>query len=110
MGCLAVASAFMDENVPPVSPPPPPRPVTPPPVLTAPLAPRAPKRRYGWMIFAIILLVLLGISFLFNLVSLAGNGLRGRTSYSRTSGPRLDEVVKEDNDSLNKIVVIEVNG
>jgi protease-4 len=62
------------------------------------------------MIFAIILLVLLGISFLFNLISLAGSGLHGRTSYSRTTGPRLDEVVKEDNDSLNKIAVIEVNG
>jgi len=84
--------------------------MTSPPVLTGPLAPRPPKRRYGWMIFAIILLVLLGISFLFNLVSLAGNGLRGRTSYSRTTGPRLEEVVKEDNDSMNKIVVIEVNG
>jgi protease-4 len=63
------------------------------------------------MIFAIILLVLLGISFLFNLLNLAGGALHGRSSYSRSSsGPRLEEVVKEDNDSLNKIAVIEVNG
>lgn len=84
--------------------------MTPPPVLIAPAAPRPPKRRYGWMIFAIILLVLLGISFLFNLISLAGSGLHGRTSYSRTTGPRIEEILKEDNDSLNKIAVIEVNG
>jgi len=64
------------------------------------------------MIFAIILLVLLGISFLFNLVSMAGNALRGgRSGSSRaSSGPRLEEVVKEDNDSPNKIAVIEVSG
>src|SRR5215471_12454765 len=99
----------MDENIPPVSPPPPPPPMTPPPMLTAPAAPRPPKRGQGWMIFAIILLVLLGISFLFNLLSMAGNALRGRSGSSRaSSGPRLEEVVKEDNDSLNKIAVIEI--
>ena len=62
------------------------------------------------MIFAIILLVLLGISVLYNLANFAGNLLRGKSSYAHTAGPKLEEVIKEDNDSANKIAVIEVDG
>lgn len=62
------------------------------------------------MIFAIILLILFGISFCFNVLGLIGSVLHGRTTYNKVSGPRLDEVVKEDNDAINKIAVIEVNG
>ncbi len=64
------------------------------------------------MIFAILLLVLLGISLLFNLGSLVGGGLRGHSarSYTRVVGPKLDEVLKEDNHAADKIAVIEVSG
>ncbi len=66
------------------------------------------------MIFAIILLVLLGISVLYNIGNFASNLFRGaRTSHyygARYSGPRLDEVIREDNNSGNKILVIELTG
>ena len=63
------------------------------------------------MVLAVVLFILLGISMLYNLGNFAGNVLRGHGSkYTRTAGPRLDEVVYEDNDAANKIVVIEVNG
>ena len=64
------------------------------------------------MVFALVLLILLGISLLFNITSYVGNALHGRSShyYARVSGPRLEEVVKEDNGQADKIAVIEVNG
>jgi protease-4 len=63
------------------------------------------------MIVAIILFVLFAISVLFNLGNIAGNVFHGGpVKYTRTVGPRLDEVVYEDNDAANKIAIIEVNG
>lgn len=63
------------------------------------------------MIVAIILFVLFGISMLFNLGNIAGNVFHGRSvKYTRSVGPRLDEVVYEDNDAANKIAIIEVDG
>ena len=62
------------------------------------------------MIFALVLLVLLGISVLFNL----GHFMRGfvPVSVSRVHavGPRLEEVTTEDNDASAKIAVVEVDG
>jgi len=102
----------MEENAPPPSPPPPPPPVTPPPVIGPALTPRAPRRGRGWMVFAIILLLLLGISVLFNITSLVGSAFRGKSTryYARVAGPKLDEIVREDNGAADKIAVIEVNG
>lgn len=64
------------------------------------------------MVFAIILLVLLGVSVLFNITNFISNALHGRGShyYAREVGPRLEEVIKEDNSASDKIAVIEVNG
>lgn len=63
------------------------------------------------MILAIILFVLLGLSMLFNVGHMAGNLLHGKgVKYTRTVGPRLEEVVYEDNDAANKIAVIQVDG
>lgn len=64
------------------------------------------------MITALVLLVLLVLSVLFNVVSFASNLLGGKSARygARTAGPRLDEVVMEDNDALNKIAVIHVEG
>src|SRR5215472_14889194 len=108
----------MEENAPlpatptpPPSSPPPPPPVTPPPVIGPASAPRVPRRGRGWMVFAIILLLLLGVSVLFNITSLVGNAFHGKGVRSvRVAGPRLDEVIKEDNNVADKIAVIEVNG
>ena len=62
------------------------------------------------MVFALIVLVLLGISVLFNL----GHFMRGfvpvKVSRVHASGPRLEEVVTQDNDASAKIVVVNVDG
>lgn len=63
------------------------------------------------MVFAIILMVLLLISVLYNIGNFARGVFPGRgVRYSRVAGPRLEEVLTEDNNSENKIAVIEVNG
>lgn len=66
------------------------------------------------MIFAIILLVLLGLSALINFSFIVGSVTRssgaGTIAGARTVGPRLEETVLEDNDAASKIAVIEVNG
>jgi len=63
-------------------------------------------------VFALILLVLLFVSVLLNLGSISSNVLSARSvrSYAHEGGPRLEEVVREDNDASSKIVVIEVQG
>lgn len=64
------------------------------------------------MIFSIILLICLGFSMLLNVGGLFGGMLHGGTSrYAvRTSGPKLDEFVREDNSASDKIAVVEVKG
>jgi protease-4 len=88
--------------------------VPPPPVIVPPSQPRPPKRGRGWMIFALILLVLLGLSMLINFSQFAGSvmrvgGARSVTS-SRSVGPRLDENILEENGASTKIAVIDVKG
>ena len=90
----------------------PPPSFTPPPVITPP--PPKPRRSRGWMIFAIILLVLLFISLFGNLTQFVSrmltfnNGFR--PTMTRDIGPKLEECVLEDNDARNKIAVIKVDG
>lgn len=62
------------------------------------------------MVFAIILMVLLGLSVLFNLTQFIGGLGSYSVSHGRTSGPRLDEAVYEDNDAVDKIALIDVSG
>ncbi len=61
---------------------------------------------------AFILLALLVISVLYNIGSYASGLFRGRGTrfYAHTGGPKLDEVVREDNDSANKIAVVPIQG
>lgn len=63
------------------------------------------------MVLAIILLVLLGFSFLFNLRQFASAFVPGAgPRYTHTVGPKLQEILVEDNDTTEKIAVIEVSG
>lgn len=65
------------------------------------------------MIIAIVLLVLLGVSLLFNFGQLFEKLVRLETGGSmrgRSAGPRLEEFVVEDNDATSKIAVIPVQG
>ncbi len=107
----------MEENAPPSSytpppfaAPPPPPPLTPPPVIVPPAATPPRRRGRGWMIFALVLLVLLGFSLLANLGHLFNSLVPIKVGHVNSVGPRLDEVVSEDNGAASKIAVIEVNG
>ena len=62
------------------------------------------------MIFAIILLVLLAFSLLYNLGNFAGGMVHPTARFARAGGPRLDEVITEDNSAASKIAVILVDG
>jgi protease-4 len=91
--------------------------LTPPPVITPP-PPSKPRKSRGWMIVAIVLFVLLGFSWFVifaqgvsRALNLNGGLDRGfRPRAVRDAGPRLDEVMLQDNDSRNKIAVITVDG
>src|ERR1017187_6098732 len=104
----------MQENAPPPSytPPPatPPPPLTPPPVIVPPSSTPPRRRGRGWMIVALVLLVLLGFSVLVNL----GHFVRGlaplNVAHANSVGPRLEEGTTEDNGASSKIAVIEVAG
>jgi protease-4 len=104
---------FSQEAVPP-SPPPPPT-FTPPPVIAPPPPPK-PRKSRGWMIFAIILLVLLFISLFGNLTQFVSRMLTFNNSYgfrptmARDISPKLEECLLKDNDARNKIAVVEVDG
>ena len=63
------------------------------------------------MVFAIILLVLLALSLFGNLSSfMSGLVFSKGGKHTRTVGPRLEEVITEDNDASDKIAVIDVQG
>ena len=63
------------------------------------------------MVFSVILLLLLGISVLVNLGHFVGGIGSISTGRSRQAGPRLEEVMTEDNDAPNnKIAVVDIEG
>ena len=97
----------MDSNqVPPVFPPP----LNPPPVIVPPAQSRPPRRGRGWMVLALVLLVLLGLSVLGNLGQFAGDIVSVKGIHTRPAGPKLEEAVLEDNDAGNKIAVVDIDG
>jgi len=63
------------------------------------------------MVLAIVLLLLLGISVLFNFSHFLGSFSPVNVTRGRTAGPRLEEVTTEDNDAPNtKIAVVNIKG
>jgi protease-4 len=84
----------------------------PPPVITAP-QPRPGKSR-GWMITAIILIVVLCLSLLINFTQAVSHAMHVTGNFGATpqneAGPQLQETMLKDNHSDNKIAVISVNG
>jgi len=62
------------------------------------------------MIFALILLALLGVSVVTNFFHFASSVMHGRPVRTRAVGPRLEEVVTEDNEAAEKIAVLEIDG
>ena len=112
----------MDENPPstsnnapdvppaPAAPPPPSATLPPhrPPVIAAP-APAKKSSGRGWMVFALILLVLLVVSVMGNFVGVTMHSALPVTR-TREVGPRLEEAILEDHEARNKIAVIDVDG
>src|SRR6267143_5853896 len=92
------------------NPPPPPPPPMPPPPVMAPLSPPPRRKSRGWMIFALVLVVLLGISVLMNIGHMFESLFTIKGVRTHTVGPRLDEVVLEDNDASSKIAVVPIEG
>src|SRR5208282_3007174 len=88
-------------------------PGAPPPVI-APPPPSKPRKSRGWMIFAIILLVVLMFSLLINFTQFIHSVLSFNrnftTGIAREVGPRLEECLLKDNDAHFKIAVVSVDG
>jgi len=94
---------------------PPPTGATPPVFTPAPPPPALvtdskPRKSRGWMIAALVLLLLLGISALFNLGLLMQSFADLSRQHQRAGGPRLEEVVVEDNGADHKVAVIPIEG
>src|SRR5262245_34365802 len=88
-------------------------PASPPPIPVPGPVQQRPRSGRGWMVFAIVLLVLLALSVLFNIGTFASMVLTGGRSpvmAPRTYGPKLEEVILEDDHTPNKIAVIELQG
>jgi protease-4 len=90
--------------------------LTPPPPVITPPPPAKPRRSWGWMIVSIVLIVMLGFSWLIIIAlgvshSLGGGFNHGfKTTTAREVGPKLDECILVDNNAHNKIAVITVDG
>ena len=90
--------------------PPSPPPLAAPPAIQPP-APSAPRKRNGWKIFAIVLLVILVLGGILGTIGLFSSFALFQTPYAALgTGPRLEEVLVEDNDSRAKIALVEVQG
>jgi protease-4 len=100
----------METNLPPNDSSAPPPLSTPPPIAPSRFAgsPQSSKKGRGWMVVALILLVLLGVSALLNVTHFVNSFTN--VGYEHSSGPRLEEVTLEDNDAHDKIAVIRVDG
>src|ERR1700759_1844240 len=104
----------MDSNMSPESNTPPPfNPSVnrPPPIIPSMPAPRPVRSGAGWKIFAVVLLILLAMSFVMNLRHLVKGITGGGMPASRDGyGPQLKEVTVKDSESTNKIVVVPIEG
>ena len=76
--------------------------------------PARPRKSRGWMIVAVVLLVLLVLSLFGNFsqwLSGFGDFMPMQVKHGgSTPGSRLEEFEIEDNNSANKIVVVDVSG
>src|SRR5437773_7503221 len=96
-------------NEPGQAPPPPVIPANPPPLITPPPPPRPPRPGKAWMKIAIVLGILLAFSVLSNLRHLV-HGVTVRAKSGRQAREHLEEVTFENNQSKNKIAVLDITG
>jgi len=96
-------------NAPGQAPPPPPViPANPPPLITPP-PPRTPRPGTAWMKVAIVLGILLVFSVLNNLRHMV-HGVTLRAKSGRQAREHLEELTFENNQSKNKIAVLDIAG
>jgi protease-4 len=101
----------MESNLPPMPPAAPPPPFRPSPPIIVPPPPTPPRKNRVWMVISFVLFLLLAVSLLVNFGALFERFARlGGGGHKRTAGPRLDEVVLEDNHASEKIAVVPVEG
>ena len=90
----------------------PPPPLPPPPVIQAP-APVRPRKSGAWkivLLVTVIVVVIGGGLIALGLASSLSSFTGLQTPYTQVAGPRLEEVLVEDNDASAKIAVVEVEG
>src|SRR5438477_12148217 len=102
------ASSLPSQTSPP-QPPPPMIPGYPPPRITPPPPPRPPRSGSGWMKAAIVLGILLALSVLNNFRHLV-HGMTAHVKGGRQAREQLEEVTFENNQSKNKIAVLDITG
>jgi protease-4 len=95
-------------NRPGQAPPPPVIPANPPPLITPP-PPRPPRSGNPWLKIAIVLGILLVFSVLSNFQHLV-HGMTARAKSGRQTHEHLEEVVFENNQSKNKIAILDITG
>ena len=81
----------------------------PPPVIQPP-PPAKRKTGGGWKILALVLLVLIVIGGGIMALGLFSSLAHFQPPYAQAVGPRLEEILVEDNDAAVKIAVVEVEG
>ncbi len=89
-----------------------PPPLPPPPVIQPPPPPK-PRKSNAWKIVLLVVVVVVVVGgglVALGLVSSLGSFANIQTSYHQAAGPRLDEVLVEDNDASAKIAVVELEG
>src|SRR5262245_20114764 len=96
-------------NAPASAPPPPIIPANPPPLITPPPPPRSPRAGAIWMKLAIVLGILLVFSVLSNLRHLV-HVVSAGTKSGRQNREHLEEVTLENNQSKNKVAVLDISG
>ena len=98
----------MESNTPPLFTAPPA--IQLPPPIIVPPPPTPPRKSRGWMIIAIILFLLLAVSVLANLGRMFKSFAHISGTHQKSGGPRLEEIVLEDNDASEKLAVIPIEG
>src|SRR5216117_587445 len=91
------------------APPPPIIPANPPPLITPPPPPQPPRRGNAWMKIAIVLGILLVFSVLSNLRQVV-HGVTVGAKSGWQAREHLEEVTFENNQSKNKIAVLDITG
>ena len=100
----------MDTDLPPPNPPANNPPPIPPPLLSRPPYAQPPRKRNGWKILSLVLIVVLVVVLGSSMLDIFHGLVAGPVGQSHLGGPKLEEQILEHHDSDHKIAVIPVEG